>query len=1022
MADGSHHIESEFDRNPYPGLRPFLKDEAHLFFGREEHVDNLVDKLSSSNFLAVIGPSGSGKSSLVRTGLLNGLLLGLMQPQGSDWRVAEFRPGAAPIRNMAEALANALSVNDLVDETAIEAILLRGPNGIAEVLQDWPLADDQNLIIVVDQFEEIFRFFEYFDKEEAASFVELLVKVAEHPKLNTYVVLTMRSDFIGECAIFNGLADAINGSQFLTPRLTREQARDAVSAPAQAAGGTVQSELESEILNTLSLDTDQLPILQHALRRLWDIQTAHGQGEGPILSLQSLSEIGGLQGALSTHADEIYSSLTDSEKIVAKKVFQSLTERQSSGQDVRRPTTVSELERLVSRDSKDDLKRVLDVYRASGVGFLSPAISISLLPDSVIDITHESLIRQWGQLKSWVDEERRAAETYLRIVDAATRWKQGEAALWSAPDLTIAQEWKKEVAPDPHWAKRYSDHYDTAMEFLNTSSESEQAAVEKEKKQQKRQLRRAAVRSFVSFCFAILGLGLASAAGYFALQFQSANQSLQAASVEMEQALVEAQQARIEAEKSEQRAEAAVERLSENVRALDAANARNGDLLSQLRDRANGVSLDELLDSPEYRFLYLMIDYVSDEADNTDTVGARVPYIQALLEWLEAEAVNKDDSSITVVADYIFGALITGTPSMTDQERQYWHNLLEVMNTQQKAKLVDILIRERLQLRDIDLRYEVGQVEQRLREQGKLEAVDAANDAENQLLVAEKLDQLIAGDASLLPDEIEYLRVRLADIYSERLGEPGFDIEKVESNGLELFYLRQTSSSNVIGQQNALGLPIRSYRQHGYGPQADAVIAEWSQLYDADDLSDLPTNQFVYSLDRYRELLMMLNESAVDPSIKNSQPRIAAMWLAAIGETQNRIASGNPFELISLVNNILWSSATDRTFITPETQTKTDILASDMYELFLQEWQNWEEDKLFFLDTLAVYYCGTGRNNERALEVYDALLERIADIENTSENGFPDAASYRTVYRDGLVPCTNGTVDPYKHDWGGYFR
>ena len=259
---------------PYPGLRPFRSEEALVFFGRDEQVNELLAKLDRSRFLAVVGTSGCGKSSLVRAGLIPALKTGLMVSGGARWAVATMRPGDQPIRNLARALIDDGVVAGpaaAVEHTPefLAAALRRGPLGLAEALCDAPPPGQKKLLLLVDQFEEIFRFRREGDRDEADAFVELLLASAAQEDVPIYVVLTMRSDYLGDCNLFAGLPEALNDSQFLTPRLTRDQRREAIEAPALVFDGRVEPALVNRLLNDMDAGPDQLPLMQHALMRCW---------------------------------------------------------------------------------------------------------------------------------------------------------------------------------------------------------------------------------------------------------------------------------------------------------------------------------------------------------------------------------------------------------------------------------------------------------------------------------------------------------------------------------------------------------------------------------------------------------------------------------------------------------------------------------------------------------------------------------------------------------------------------------
>ena len=184
------------EMTPYPGLRAYRRDELILFFGREGCVDDMVDRLAATRFLAVLGPSGSGKSSLVRTGLLDALKLGL-HPAGSRWRIVDCHPGGRPIYNLAKALLE--TKGGVVEPAFVDALthfLRRGPLSVVEWVRAGNLPDNQNILIIVDQFEELFRYGDYAGREQAEAFVALLMESAR-ADARIEIVITMRSEFLG---------------------------------------------------------------------------------------------------------------------------------------------------------------------------------------------------------------------------------------------------------------------------------------------------------------------------------------------------------------------------------------------------------------------------------------------------------------------------------------------------------------------------------------------------------------------------------------------------------------------------------------------------------------------------------------------------------------------------------------------------------------------------------------------------------------------------------------------------------
>jgi WD40 repeat protein len=506
--------------NPFPGLRPFTFDESHLFFGREGQSDALLTRLCRRRFVAVVGTSGSGKSSLVRAGLLPALYGGFMTPAGSSWRVAVLRPGNDPMGNLALAL-NAPDVlgagneDPVVHGTLIETTLRRSTLGLVDTVQQARLLSYENLLIVVDQFEELFRFRQLLKREsaddEATPFVKLLLEATRQHKVPIYIVLTMRSDYLGDCAQFRDLPEAINDGQYLIPRLTREQLRLAITGPVAVGGATITPRLVHRLLNDVGDNPDQLPILQHALMRLWDYWEQHNAPTEP-LDLSHYEAIGGMAEALSHHADEAYAALPDDQaREMAQKLFQCLTEKGPDNREIRRPATLQEA-CAVAEAAEAEMLAVIEHFRRPGRSFLMPPSDVKLMANTVLDISHESLMRLWQRLRTWVDEEAQSAQVYRRLAETAALNAVGQAGLWRDPDLHLAREWRVRHRPNAVWAQRYHAGFVSAMAFLEASEQAQTAEVLQKEAQQRQTLRRTRLFAAILSVAFLLALG----AGWYA--------------------------------------------------------------------------------------------------------------------------------------------------------------------------------------------------------------------------------------------------------------------------------------------------------------------------------------------------------------------------------------------------------------------------------------------------------------------------------------------------------------------------
>jgi len=507
--------------NPYVGLRPFRGDEAMLFFGREEQVQDLLEQLHRSRFLAIVGSSGSGKSSLVRAGLIPSLKAGWLVADRDRWLLTTMKPGSKPLEALVMALAQIEPATGRFENPAgLAAELLEaGAYPLLEALSSAFSGNDSNLLIVVDQFEETFRFGLRSESEarqrETRVFVELILELSRS-RWPIYVVLTMRSDFLGDCDKIEGLPEVLNRGQYLVPRLPRTKRREAIEGPARLYGRSIDPRLVETLLDDAAKVEDQLPLMQHALMRMW-VKSSDEQ----TLDIGLYKTVGGLDKALSDHADEVRADLTEEDRELAEWVFRALTEVDTEDRRIRRPRTLAELVTETGGE-REAIVRIVEAFRLKEHSFLMPppGQEAALDDETLIDISHESLIRQWTKLGTWVDREAASARIYKRLVERSESFAEDRRNPLVERELEEALEWREEAAPRAAWAQRYDGNFERVMDFLEESQllaheiadakKRQREALEKAEQQRARQTR-LWNRFLVGTVVVVLGLaGLAS--------------------------------------------------------------------------------------------------------------------------------------------------------------------------------------------------------------------------------------------------------------------------------------------------------------------------------------------------------------------------------------------------------------------------------------------------------------------------------------------------------------------------------
>jgi WD40 repeat protein/transcriptional regulator with XRE-family HTH domain len=388
---------------PYKGLLFFDESDANLFFGRETLTAHLVDRVtnlirdSSSRFLAVVGASGSGKSSLMRAGLTVAL-------KEAGWDVRIFTPGANPLE--------ALDTHREPDRDEIEV---------------------GRLLIVVDQFEEAFTL--CHEESDRVAFFEKLLRVASKPSKTTVVVIALRADFYPHCAQYPGLRQAVAAQQEYIGQMTLEELRRAIEEPARRSGWKLEPGLVEILLQDLTTQGNHqpepgaLPLLSHALLATWE------RRQGRTMTRDGYAASGGVGGAIAETAESVFNDrLNGAQQDIARAVFLRLTELGEDTEDTRRRAALNELVRR-STEEAVQLRTVLDI--------LAEARLITLNEDSA-EVAHETLIREWGRLHEWLTEDREGLLLHRHLTQAAQEWEargQDPAELYRGARLAQAREW-----------------------------------------------------------------------------------------------------------------------------------------------------------------------------------------------------------------------------------------------------------------------------------------------------------------------------------------------------------------------------------------------------------------------------------------------------------------------------------------------------------------------------------------------------------------------------------------------------
>lgn len=551
--------------NPFVGLRPFRKNESHLFFGREEQVDDILQKLISNRLVTIMGNSGAGKSSFVYCSLLPMLESGFEICDISNWNCFCMFPGTTnPVLNLAVSITNKTD-----DITHVYENLANDPQKIVSILKECT-DENTNTLIFIDQFEELFRI---VNTKQIAHFLEIILAAVNQTELPIYVLTTIRSDLIGYCSEYPSFTKKMNQGQYLLPRMTSEQKRQAIICPIKLMGADITDELVERLIEDEKSDNDQLPVMQHALMRTWNYWNRTQSGHK--IGVWEYEAIGTISKALSVHANEIFAELPPQEQELVEKIFRIVTISEE-GRSVRNPERISKIAQITKFHDYETIYRVINTFRFEGRSFFIPNMEIELSENTLIDISHESLIRIWDLLNIWIERERESIKQYVRLAEKAIAYQEGKVSRLSGPELQLTLAWRNEEKPSETWAIRHHPAYENAMLFLDFCEKKEIQENERKTLLQKNKIRVQRLLIVIFLLVGIMGISLA----FFAAEKRElaniakikAEENAELARVEKINAL---QQQEIAERKTQEALDANKKAIQQQVRALGEAMRAN---------------------------------------------------------------------------------------------------------------------------------------------------------------------------------------------------------------------------------------------------------------------------------------------------------------------------------------------------------------------------------------------------------------------------------------------------------------
>ncbi|NJO61939.1 MAG: hypothetical protein HC836_27970 [Richelia sp. RM2_1_2] len=425
-------IIPQISDNPYKGLAYFNSEDAEYFYGRDQLTDELLEKVREHYFLAVMGASGSGKSSLIRAGLIYQLEQGEQISGSENWKIYIFQPGKNPLQSLAENL-----------DIKVAELRSKGSQYLKKFIDQ---IDSSRVILVVDQLEEVFSLSKENEEshQEREQFFECLLGALGKVNNNKLcLVLGIRADFFGKCAEqeYHGLARKIQQHLIAVTPMNKDELKQAIEKPAKQLGYTVEPRLVEKLIEDVENEPGSLPLLQYALQELWK------QRNDKYLTVNAYNKLGdskGIKGILEKHANQVYDSLDKDGKEIAQFIFIRLTRPGDGTGETRSKVSKEKLLKAKSY-SQHQINQVIETLAINNLITISEEILDNNQKAEVVNLSHEALIRHWSKLRGWLYINRNNTKLKEDIEEAAKRWKSRRTDIEDAKDYLHRGEELKEA-------------------------------------------------------------------------------------------------------------------------------------------------------------------------------------------------------------------------------------------------------------------------------------------------------------------------------------------------------------------------------------------------------------------------------------------------------------------------------------------------------------------------------------------------------------------------------------------------
>ena len=507
--------------NPFVGLKPYSERDSEVFFGREQEVENLLEILQKNKLVTLSGASGSGKTSLIKAGLINRLKSGFVGQSGKDWSVAYFRPGIEPLLNLSHALSanGVLKINSKSNTTDqkyySEVISNFNSLGIIEIFKRSEIYDKKNLLIVIDQLEDLYRYHKYFDystKEDDNILMDLIYRSVTYKNTAIYFLISIQTPYITKLTSYTKLQEILSDSQYNIQNLDQQGIKQILDKTFYNQNINFSSSALDSMIETLKEEIGFLPNFQFLLYKLYD-KFIVDQNEQSLITQDDIDNLGGVSGSINCELESIYKDSSEKDKNEMSSIFKSIFNPQKAGTQYENILSISEFTNIsianlskVINFYKQKLNEVLEVFEPVITGI--PVLKDKPLNRNSILVLKYFDFVNWNRHAKWLRQEEKDFENFKSFHNDSIKKNKGEVNYLKTPELESGIDWRDNSMHSKNWANKYDLNFEQTIDFIN-KSEQDDLRIKKEKfdkldREQKKDKKNKRIAIFSSIIFAIL--------------------------------------------------------------------------------------------------------------------------------------------------------------------------------------------------------------------------------------------------------------------------------------------------------------------------------------------------------------------------------------------------------------------------------------------------------------------------------------------------------------------------------------